>query len=575
MVGVTKAGSAEYSVQGLGQLAQDHVRFPLRGYGMLKVHSGIRDPGFWKSSCTVYISWQCVQREPFALLEPSGQVVPGGRSNATMSASELPSIDDQLVTPNNPPRTDLDGMDYARCAALHNYLVDYYLAADGRLGVATEGSRATYFSTHGDAAEAIRPRLHPSVAAFLMAARDFATPLFYFVEDMPNPDGDMNGLFANEVADYEDEPEDSILRPYLSHIDACDGKGGGGMLYHQGRHLACFFVHPDDTEFAFPVDKHRQSWHPLETILSNWISMIRLGKVVASPADEERALYGGVKIGNWEWRPYSDSQVAGCVAAWDRLCNAIEVRRRQHRGAAIDDDDRPGEPLVTSAAIDAAKIQDPSFARAFLGLARRPRHIRRIAPGLSLPPADAAAFAAAQPFTHLPRRIRQWDGTEEDEIVPPVYIFFSDAGAPRVDVSGWRRSSFFGYWTDGHGTVPDGIAYPSHAPAGVYSECVIRSYPEPTEEAFRLLLPFSLRGARDSSGDKMRNDTADELFQHGFKPFGGNLHRPQRLERLLDHWANLVERGVWSVGPHGVEGSIEMFKDATVNWVDYTIPSSW
>ncbi|KAL2142882.1 hypothetical protein VTI28DRAFT_650 [Corynascus sepedonium] len=495
-------------------------------------------------------------------------------SNAALLKSQLPSIDDQLVTPNNPPRTDLDGMDYARCAALHNYLVDFCLAADGRLDPAAEGSRATYFSTHGDAAEAVRPRLHASLAAFLAAARTFDVPLFYFVGGMPHPDWvDFDGLFANETADLEDEPQDSIVRLYFSHMDACDGKSGGGMLYHQGRHLASFFVHPSDTECAFPVDEHPQSWHPLETILSNWIDLIRLGKVVVSPTNEP-ALYGSVKVGNWEWRPYGDGQVAGCVAAWNRLCDAIEVRRRQCRGARVDNDNRPSEPLLTSLAMDAAQIPDPSFARAFLGLAHRPRHIRRIAPGLSLPPADAAAFATAQPFTHLPRSVPRWDGTDVEGIVPPVYIFFSDAGAPQIDISGWR-SSFRSYWDDGHGKVPDGIAFPSRIPPGVYSECVIRSEPEATEEGFRLPLPFNLFGARFSSGDEIQNGAADELFQHQFKPFGGDPNRPQRLERLLDHWANLVERGVWSIGPHGVEGLIDVFKDATMNWADYTIPPSW
>ncbi|GKT43583.1 uncharacterized protein ColSpa_03764 [Colletotrichum spaethianum] len=493
-----------------------------------------------------------------------------------MSMSQLPSIDDQLVTADNPPRTDLsDGMDHARCAALHNYLVEYCRAADGRLDPAAEGSCTTYFSTHGDAAEAVRPRLHPSVAAFLAAARTPDAPLFYFVAGMPDPDGgDFNGLFDNETADIEDEPKDSIVRLYFSHMDACGGKSGGGMLYHQGRHLASFFVHPDDTERAFPVDEHSQNWHFFETILSNWIALIRLGKVVASPTDDP-ALYGSVKIGNWEWRPYGDGQIAGCVAAWDRLCGVTEVRRRQSSGATVgDEDNHPNEPLLTPAAMNAAGIPDPSSVRTFLGLARRPPHIRQIALGLSLPPAHGATFAAAQPFTHLPRRVPQWDGTTREGIVPPVYIFFSEEGTPQVDTSG-LRSSFRYYWEDGHGKVPDGITFPSSVPPGAYSECVIRSEPEATEEAFRLPLPFNLYGARLSSGDEMMNRAADELFQHGFKPFGGDPNRPQRLERLLDHWASLVERGVWSVGPHGVQGSIEVFKDSTVDWASYAIPSSW
>ncbi|KAH6628428.1 hypothetical protein F5144DRAFT_536893 [Chaetomium tenue] len=370
-------------------------------------------------------------------------------------SSQLPNIDDQLVTLTNPAREDLDGMDHARCAALHNYLIDYCLAADGRLNKASQGSQANYFSTFGDAAEAVRQRLHPSVADFLTAAHTPDAPLFYFVDGMPDPDwGNFNGLFANETADLEDEPEDSIVRLYSSHPDACGGKSGGGMLYHQRRHLACFFVHPDDTECAFPVNEHPQCWHPLETILSHWIALIRLGKVVASPNNEDPALYGSPKIWNWEWRPYSEGQVAG------------------------------------------------------------------------------------------------------------------HAGAPQVDVSGWR-SSFRGHWgeDDGHG-----VAFPSRVPPGVYSECVNRSEPEATEEGFRVLLPFGVYGARVSSGGGVRSMAADELFQHGFKPFGGDPNRPQRLERLLGHWAGLVERGVWAVGPCGVEGSIEVFGDAVVNWADYTIP---
>ncbi|KFH47789.1 hypothetical protein ACRE_013900 [Hapsidospora chrysogenum ATCC 11550] len=458
---------------------------------------------------------------------------------STSQVAQPPSIDDQL------PMAGSSTSNPAAAAA----------------ATAQGSRRATFFTTYGDAAKALRPRLHPSVAAFLAAARAPDAPLFYFADGMPCPHGDFGGLFDNWTADFMDEPEDSIVRLYISNLDACGA----------------------DTELAFPVDEYPQNWHPLETILSNWIALIRLGKVVASPNDEEPALYGSLKVGNWEWRPYSDAQVAGCVAAWDRLCDAIEVRRRQNRhgSTTVDDDadnigNRHEESLLTPMAMDAAKIPDPSFARSFLGLARRPRHIRQIAPGLSLPPADAAAFAAAQPFTHLPRRVPQWDGTEGEDIVPPVYVFFSEPGAPQIGVSDSRRPFPFRLaWCGGHQTPPDGIAFPSRVPPGVYTECLVRNEPEPTEEAFRMLLPFNLYGARLSSGAEMKNRSPDELFQHGFKPFGGNPHRPQRLERLLEHWEDLVERGVWSVGPHGVQGSIEVFRDATANGADYTIPSSW
>ena len=132
-----------------------------------------------------------------------------------MSVSQLPSIDDRLATPNNPPRNDVDGMDHARCAALHNHLVDYCRAVDGRLDSTAEGGGATFFSTYGEEAEAVRPRLHPSLAVFLAAARVPDAPFFFFVDNMPGPSGDLNGLFDNFEANLQDERPPSSGRGQL------------------------------------------------------------------------------------------------------------------------------------------------------------------------------------------------------------------------------------------------------------------------------------------------------------------------------------------------------------------------
>jgi hypothetical protein len=50
----------------------------------------------------------------------------------SMDLSQLPDISGLLVTPDNPARDDLEGIDYARCVALHNHLVRYTWLADGR-----------------------------------------------------------------------------------------------------------------------------------------------------------------------------------------------------------------------------------------------------------------------------------------------------------------------------------------------------------------------------------------------------------------------------------------------------------
>ncbi|KAF6831965.1 hypothetical protein CPLU01_06482 [Colletotrichum plurivorum] len=121
-----------------------------------------------------------------------------------------------------------------------------------------------------------------------------------------------------------------------SHPDVRGGVSGDGLIYHQRRHLAVFLVHPDDTEHAYHVDDHHDSWKPLETILSNWIALIRLGKVVASARDEPHPspYDGAVKVGNWEWWADDDGQMAECVTAGNQLCEAIEARPlypRTHR----------------------------------------------------------------------------------------------------------------------------------------------------------------------------------------------------------------------------------------------------
>ena len=110
------------------------------------------------------------------------------------------------------------------------------------------------------------------------------------------------------------------------------------------------------------------------------------------------------------------------------------------------------------------------------------------------------------------------------------------------------------------------------------------------EEGFRLLLPFGLegdvyalnekvtktRGARKSDGSFVRRGTGVELFQHGYKPFGGDYYCPQRLERLLEHWCWLVEEGVWEIWLDGVEGTVDRFREADKGgWRDYVIPPSW
>ncbi|KAI1505506.1 hypothetical protein F5X99DRAFT_368249 [Biscogniauxia marginata] len=486
-----------------------------------------------------------------------------------MDASQLPNVDGLLVTADNPARADLPGMDYARCAALHNYLVHYTRVSEGRTPASLHGNN-TFFTTHGAAAEALRPRLHPSLVAFLAAAilppadDPEPTPFFFWANGLSDP----NELFADLTANLFDEPADSLVCLYFPNIGQ-GGEFGGGLFYHQGCHRAAVFMHIDDYDYALPVEAHPSLWYPLETVLSNWIDLIRLGKITASPRDAP-ALFASEKIGPWEWRPYSEAQVAACLRAWDRLCDAIEARilplllPTSTTTNAVEP-----EPLLAPSALDAASVPKPCFARDFLSRARRPQ-FRCIAPGLLLPPPDAPEFAASQPFTRLPR---------DPQAIPPVCLFPAARGELKADLTG-SSSPFCNNFRAMSANSP----VPSQIPVGVYSESVERNAFDNAEEGFRLLLPYGLEGdvgdpgagAQKSDGSFVGTGTVTELFQHGYKPFGGDYYRPQRLERLLDHWRKLVDEGIWSVGSQGVEGTIDTFRQADkAHRRDYVISPTW
>ncbi|KAF3011737.1 hypothetical protein E8E14_010583 [Neopestalotiopsis sp. 37M] len=487
-----------------------------------------------------------------------------------MEGSQLSDINTMLVTESNSVRKDVSGMDHARCAALHNYLVHYARAVEdgdsGNLTAKLRSNHSTFFTTHGAAADEIRTRLHPSVVAFLDAAitsvadAHLHRPFFFWSRGLSDPDC----IFANDAGDLYNRPADSLLCLYLP---GANSESGGGVLYDQVHHRAAVSMDMDAWGSAMPLEAHMELWHPLETIFSNWIHLLHIGKIAASTTDMP-SLHGSEKYGPWEWRAYSDVQVIDCVSSWNQLCAAIESRMAATTSSSMDG----GESLLAPDILDAASVPNPSFARAFLTRARRPQVLRYIAPGLLLPPADAAAFTALQRFTRLPRGFTG---------IPPVYLFPAERSEVDAELTESARFHFLSFNFD----PPDASA-PSRAPAGLYSEPVDRAVSDVAEEGFRLLLPYALdgdvadaddAGARMSDGSRVRSGETADLFQHGYKPFGGDLYRAQRLERLFDHWRNMIETSIWSVGPQGVEGTIQTFKqaDATAHWKEYCIPPTW
>ncbi|KAI0907374.1 hypothetical protein F4823DRAFT_564850 [Ustulina deusta] len=293
-------------------------------------------------------------------------------------------------------------------------------------------------------------------------------------------------------------------------------------------------------------EAHPTLWHPLEVVLSNWVDLVRLGKIAAGPPPETPRRCSGAR--------------RSARGSDGRTASPRSLLASPHGSGYAPPSKRS---LLLPAALDAAAVPEGCFARAFLTRA----------PGLLVPAADAREFAAAQAFTRLPRAAHA---------IAPICLFAAAGGEGEggVDLPG-SSSPFCSGFCARSGDSP----VPCRVRAGVYGESVDRAAFDNAEEGFRLLLPYGVQGDADDAGAGARKSDGSfvrgggavaELFQHGYKPFGGDYYRPQRLERLLDHWRRLVTDGVWAVGPQGVEGNLDTFREAdSVRWRDYLIPPTW
>jgi hypothetical protein len=93
-------------------------------------------------------------------------------------------------------------------------------------------------------------------------------------------------------------------------------------------------MHLDAYYYGFPVEDHLKVWNPLETLLSHWIDLIHLGKVVASP-NQELALFDFEKVGPWEWRPIAKPRLIrvsargiGYIRLSRRVCRSYLTHHR-------------------------------------------------------------------------------------------------------------------------------------------------------------------------------------------------------------------------------------------------------
>jgi hypothetical protein len=94
--------------------------------------------------------------------------------------SAIANVEGLKVTDENPPRDDIDGLDFQRCAALHNAIVEHGWTRSGRSIAAMP--RTTWRESNDDNPyrDATTSHLHPSVIEFLKHAYHFHEKDFNF-----------------------------------------------------------------------------------------------------------------------------------------------------------------------------------------------------------------------------------------------------------------------------------------------------------------------------------------------------------------------------------------------------------
>lgn len=126
-----------------------------------------------------------------------------------------------------------------------------------------------------------------------------------------------------------------------------------GLMYDQERHQAYYAISIWEYDWASPIDENHNLWLPLETVLSNWIEMTRVGKIIASQGEVPNE-----KNGVWAMHSYGPKQVDTAFDAFHRLVDAIETR--MPAGTLLPVEQRP---LLTDGDLDAASVPEECFIR--------------------------------------------------------------------------------------------------------------------------------------------------------------------------------------------------------------------
>ncbi|KAJ5359993.1 hypothetical protein N7517_009184 [Penicillium concentricum] len=289
-------------------------------------------------------------------------------------------------------------------------------------------SESWFFNQPNENIDTIRARLGPSLNSFIDSIYDPTPGFFYWVSRLRMELVDES--FPLEDNDFEDKERFIIIHDTTPDL----GSHCLGVLYDQLNHRASFPLTIENSGSIEPVAEHWDMWFPLETILTQWIHMLRMGKITADPRNErdlsDEEANSRHQIGLWCWHPYCAAQIDGTVGAMDRYTDAIESCMQSLLPISRD------APFFTNAELDSALVPKECFICSLLTQVRSPR-FKLIAPGLEVPH-DKEAFTARQMFNA--------EGQGRD--VPPFLLFASADDSHTISFNEEIHRLFFGSRND-------------------------------------------------------------------------------------------------------------------------------
>ncbi|KAH8425436.1 uncharacterized protein LDX57_003189 [Aspergillus melleus] len=415
--------------------------------------------------------------------------------------------------------------------------------------------------------EEVANSLHPSLIEFLKRAwdEDVLSPyfrLFVFLGALKLP----NNLRDQEATRHEWEDEEGrLVKLYeSSHYRNADDEG---VFFDQTTLKATFIEDTYDTRF---ITRQEWSWMPLEVILDSYLQMLDEEKAQVVSKDQAKLLKMDFLHGfmePWIIHQYTKADLERATTAFKRLVRVIESRI-PHRDDSTSIINLPWHDPATFE--DQSVIPPSSFAHEFLrSISDYSVRFHYVAPGIRFP---TVAEFQDQPITDFitspHNHLGQYPGN-----CPLRFLQIDDAEYPQPVAHG----KYLGL---------------NNITAGFYISRVVETWPLFWSNGCRLLLPFAIGGlgwARLSNGEpfglddfeymeeypKPRNVHGD-LYQAGTSNGITNRH-PVQIDKVLNNWADRVERGDWEVNGDGVAGGIDKFREADTeaHWQKYWIPPSW